>query len=117
MQTIFSTSTAEIIPFPARGSPEQHDVFLGPATVPASSGIVGLVVKMIHRPCRACGGIHFIITSPVAMHHAGLRCVACDRHNGWLSRGGVTFIEMTVKKFGKPTEAVTVQHNSHQEEF
>ena len=116
LETFFSTSTATIISFPSRRLPERHDLFLGPATTPPNTGIVGLVVKMIHRPCRACGGIHFIITSPVAMHHAGLRCVACDRHNGWLSRGAVTFVQMTVKKFGKPTEAVTM-HNSHQEEF
>ena len=101
-----STSTAEIIAFPSRHLPEGHGLFLGSATTPANTGIVGLVVKMAHRPCGACGGIHFIITPPVAMHHAGLRCVACDQHNGWLSKGAVTFIQMTVAKLGRPTEAL-----------
>lgn len=51
-----STSTAEIIAFPSRHLPEGHGLFLGSATTPANTGIVGLVVKMAHRPCRACGG-------------------------------------------------------------
>lgn len=83
----------------------------------ASSGIIGLAVRLVHRPCRACGGLDFIIGPGAAMHAASLRCVECNAHGGWLSKGAVTFIQMTVKKFGKPTEAVTVQHNSHQEEF
>ena len=115
LETFFSTS-ATIIPFPARGSTEQLDIFLGPSSTAASSGIIGLAIRLVHRPCRSCGAVHFIITAPVAMHHAGLRCAACDRHNGWLSRGAVTFIQMTVAKFGRPTEAITV-HNSHREEF
>ena len=94
-----STSTARIIPFPSRGLPGQHDLFLGPSGTIASTGIVGLTVKMLHRPCRSCGSTAFTITSSAAMHHAGLRCVECDRHGGWLSAGAFTFIEMTIARF------------------
>jgi hypothetical protein len=50
------------------------------------------------------------------MHHAGLRCIECNQHAGWLSRGAFTFIEMTIEKFGRPTEPITVRH-SDQEGF
>jgi hypothetical protein len=105
-----SSSTANIIPFPPRGSfSQQDDLFLGAASTPTSTGIVGLAVEMLHRPCRDCGSVHFIIGSSVAMHEASVRCAECDRHGGWLSKGARTFIEMTVAKFGRPTTAIIVR--------
>jgi hypothetical protein len=76
----------------------------------ASTGTAGLVVKMIHRACRTCGGVDFVIGSSCNMHHASLRCVQCNQHAGWLSRGAYVFIQMTVSKFGRPTEPITVRH-------
>jgi hypothetical protein len=107
-----TTSSNNIIPFPARGLPGQHDLFLGPlSTTMASTSPVGLAVEMVHRPCRACGCTNFIIGSSVAMHHASLRCVECNRHGGWLSRGAYTAAQMSVEKFGKPTVQVAVRKN------
>ena len=74
-----------------------------------STGLVGLIVRMIHRPCPACGCTAFIIGSSAAMHHARLTCIECDRHGGWLSRGAFTFIHMTINKFGRPTTAIVVR--------
>ena len=105
-----STSTdTNVIPFPSRGLPGQHDLFLGPASTPTSTGIIGLAVEMLHRPCRDCGSVNFIIGSSRAMHEASIRCAECDRHGGWLSKGARTFIEMTVEKFGRPVEAIIVR--------
>ena len=109
-----SSSTANIIPFPPRGSFSPPDLLLGPESVRnfphlTSTGIVGLAVEMLHRPCRDCGSVNFIIGSSVAMHEASVRCAECNRHGGWLSKGARTFIEMTVAKFGRPTTAIIVR--------
>jgi hypothetical protein len=107
-----SSTSAQIIPFPSRGLPGQHDLFLGPSsTIASTAGIVGLITEQAHRPCRGCGSVNFVITSFAAMHHAGLRCVECDRHGGWLSKGAFVFLEMTVARFGRPTEAIIVRHS------
>jgi hypothetical protein len=97
---------ATIIPFP--GSPSESGLFTSSATTP-TTGVTGLAVQMMHRPCASCGSVNFVITSSVAMHHAGLRCIECNRHNGWLSKGAFTFLEMTIAKFGLPTKPITVR--------
>jgi hypothetical protein len=115
MQTsIHSTeaSTDNVVLFPARGTFGQTDLFCGPAGTPTSTGtIVGLAVVMLHRPCRDCGSVSFVIGSSAGPHHAALRCVDCGHHGGWLSRGAIAFINMTVEKFGMPTEPVAVREN------
>jgi hypothetical protein len=117
MLTTSSASTTNVIAFPARGLPGQYDLFLvssAPPTVP-DTGIVGLAVKMMHRPCRWCGSADFTITSSAAMHHAGLRCIACNKHGGWLSKGAFVFLEMTVEKFGRPVEPIAVRHSERED--
>jgi hypothetical protein len=110
-----SSSSSNVIPFPPL--PGEYDLFLGPSSTTASTGIVGLAVKMAHRPCRACGSVNFIIGSSKSMHHAALRCMDCNQHSGWLSKGALTFIEMTVEKFGRPVEPVIVRHSNQSEGF
>jgi hypothetical protein len=120
MLTTSSTSSTNVIPFPARGLPGQFDLFLlssSPPTVPTDThSLVGLAVRMLHRSCRWCGSVDFTITSSAAMHHAGVRCVSCLKHGGWLSKGAVVFLEMTVAKFGRPTSAIIVRHSSERQD-
>ena len=101
-----------IIPFRVRGLPGQRDLFTGPSSTAPSTGVVGLVVTMVHRPCLACGSKSFIVGSSAAMHHARLTCADCEAFAGWLSKGAFTFIRMTVERFGLPTEPKTVRHSS-----
>jgi hypothetical protein len=99
---------ATIIPFP--GTPSESGLFTSSATPTTGvAGIAGLAVQMMHRPCRLCGSVNFVITSSAAMHHAGLRCLECNRHNGWPSKGAFVFLEMTIARFGLPTQPVTVR--------
>jgi hypothetical protein len=112
-----SSTTATIIPFPSRGLPGQSDLFLTPEATVASTGVTGLAVRMIHRACRNCNSTMFIIGSSAAMHHASLRCAECDAHAGWMSRGAYTFVQMTIAKFGAPTEPITVRHSDYEEGF
>jgi hypothetical protein len=112
LTTSSASSTAKIIPFPSRASSGQCDLFVAPSsTTMASTGIVGLAVKMVHRPCRSCGSANFIIGSSAAMHHAGLRCAECNHHGGWMSKGAFTFVRMTIEKFGRPTTPVSVRES------
>jgi hypothetical protein len=106
-----SSSASNIITFPP--IPGEYDLFPGPSSTTAGADIVGLAVKMLHRPCRACGSVNFIIGSSKAMHHASLHCAECSYHGGWLSKGAFTFLEMTVDKFGRPTAPIIVRNNSH----
>ena len=36
-----------------------------------------------------------------------------DAFGGWMSRGAHVFIEMTIKKFGRPVEPITVRHSTN----
>jgi hypothetical protein len=82
------TNTATIIPFPV-----VHRLRPTP-----SGGIVGLVVNLAHRPCRACGSKNFAIGSSKAMHAARLTCTNCGTFGGWLSHGGYAFVSMAVER-------------------
>jgi len=103
-----SASTGNVITFPARGLFSQRDLFLGPSNTPTSTGIVGLIVRTPERPCRTCGAVHFIIGSSAAMHCARLTCAECGAFAGWMSKGNYRYACMSVDKFGRPTEAITV---------
>src|SRR5262245_41051265 len=110
MPSINATSTStsnNVIPFP--GWHPSGDLFLSGLT-PTSTGIVGLIIKRTHAPCRACGAVHFIIGSSAAMHCARLTCAECGVFSGWLPKGDFTFHRMTVDKFGPPTGAFAVRN-------
>jgi hypothetical protein len=111
--------SGNVIKFPAARLPHtQLGLFASTAnttTVP-STGITGLAVRMTHRPCRACGSANFTIGSSAAIHSARLDCAECGRFAGWMSRGAYVFIQMTIEKFGRPVEPITVR-NSHGEGF
>jgi hypothetical protein len=111
IQTTFSSSSANVIPFPVRYYRPLDDLFANPTSTAPSTGIVGLAVKMLHRPCRTCGCTDFIIGSSAAMHCARLTCAGCDAFGGWMSQGAFTFTRMTIEKFGRPTEPIIVRHS------
>ena len=103
-------SSGNVIAFPPRGLFCQSDLF-APSSTMASTGIVGLIVKLAHRSCRACAATHFIIGSSKAMHCARLSCAECGAFSGWMSRGDFTFARMTVERYGSPTTAFVVGEN------
>jgi hypothetical protein len=101
-----STSTNNnVIPFPPRGLVRQTDLFHGPSSTMASTSIIGLIVKLVHRPCRSCQAVHHIVGSSCAMHSAKLTCAECGRFSGWMSRGEFIYAKMTVERYGPPTTA------------
>lgn len=42
------------------------------------------------KPCNYCASTSGQITEGTEMHRAGIRCVGCDRHIGWLSNTALT---------------------------
>lgn len=114
---MFATaSSGNIFPFRPLALP---DIFLAPVRVGAAANTdpIGLDVKMVHRPCRSCGGSHFIIGPGKGPHLASIKCIECNHHGGWLSRGAVTFLKMTISKFGRPIEPIAVRNNFYDEDF
>jgi hypothetical protein len=99
IRMITTHTSSNIIPFPQRGSFCQHDLFQASTTI-VSTGIVGLIIKRVHAPCRYCGGVHFIIGSSAAMHSARLTCAECNAWGGWMSRGEFNYAAMTLAKLG-----------------
>jgi hypothetical protein len=69
-----------------------------PLTAPSTS-IVGLIVKL-DRADRCCGGDLATIGSSRGPHHAGLHCVHCGKHRGWLPAAAIPFIAETRQRFG-----------------
>ena len=42
-------------------------------------------------------------------HYAELRCTACGRHRGWLSKQTASAIEAIINQFGAPTEPIILR--------
>lgn len=114
---MFATaSSSNVFQFPPLALP---DLFSAPVTLgtAASADPTGLGVKMVHRPCRSCGSTHFIIGPGKGPHLASVKCIECNQHSGWLSRGALAFIRMTIEKFGRPIEPIAVRNNFYGEDF
>ena len=76
--------------------------------------IVGLRIRLrrtIDTPCAACGHPIVVISQGAGPHAAGLHCVGCDRHRGWLPRAVTEFLLTTVARFGRPREGITIRNS------
>ena len=69
--------------------------------------LFGLVVDL-EDPCK-CGTRLVVISSGKGPHSASLRCEACNRHRGWLSKTTHSAISETIKLAGRTTEPIKVQ--------
>ena len=94
----------------------QAEIF--PATAPASSSPVGLTI-IVPRVCPGCAGKRnvwphttAIIGSSAGPHAAGLHCLRCGHHMGWLSNETHRFIVEVIDKCGRPTEPIEVYGDS-----
>jgi hypothetical protein len=71
------------------------------------SELVGLAINL-PEPCPRCGGRAAVIGAGRGPHRASLLC-ACGRHHGWVSTATYTFVAEIVTRFGRPSEAISVQ--------
>jgi hypothetical protein len=74
--------------------------------------LTGLQIKLARTndvPCAECGETAVAIGSNAGI--AGLRCICCDRHRGWLPKAIADFLVAAIDHFGRPTVPISV-HNS-----
>ena len=80
--------------------------------------IVGLRIRLgrtIDTPCAACGHSIVVIGQGAGPHAAGLLCVGCDRHRGWLPRGVTEFLRRRwADSAGHPRSSQFAIRNLHQ---
>jgi hypothetical protein len=69
--------------------------------------VIGLAVQM-PTPCT-CGAVTAGIEAGRGPHLASLRCSACGKHRGWMSREAHRFIAEVAQKFGRPTGPIVVR--------
>jgi hypothetical protein len=73
---------------------------------------VGLLAKLLDRPCRQCGSVNATIESTgKGPHHGSLRC-GCGQFRGWLRKETYDFVTATIKQFGKPIEPIEIHTSS-----
>jgi hypothetical protein len=77
------------------------------APPPSDNPLMGLVVDL-QTQCK-CGGYVAVIGAGKGPHLASLRCEACDAHRGWLSQQTYSFVNETIKRFGRTTEPIKVR--------
>lgn len=75
----------------------------------ALNGIQAKLERTIDVPCPDCGEAAVVIGSSAGPHVAGLRCICCDRHRGWLSKGAADFILAVIDQFGRPLAPIIVR--------
>jgi hypothetical protein len=64
--------------------PLSFDQQSNPSTPGAPSQIVNR--DFLGRGCRHCGGASFLTTPGKGPHLAGVTCVTCGRHGGWIPK-------------------------------
>jgi hypothetical protein len=72
--------------------------------------IIGLHVRLdrtIDIPCGVCGE-----TAVVIGEGSGLHCASCNRRRGSLPEAFAKFLVAVVRRFGKPTEAITIRNST-----
>lgn len=90
----------------------QAELFCSTASESAAESPVGLTV-ILPRVCPGCRGgrnvwphTTAVIGSSAGPHAAGLHCLKCGRHIGWLSNESYRFIAKVIAKCGRPTEPI-----------
>jgi len=71
--------------------------------IPDTTAVHGKKIRLRRnrdRPCPSCGSRDVIAGPGRAMHAAGLRCIECNRHRGWMSGNLATVLVEATKKFG-----------------
>jgi hypothetical protein len=81
----------------------QPDLFKAETSTP----LVGLSVQLPGQ-CQ-CGAVSAEITAGHGPHAAGLRCAACGKQRGWLSREAHRFVAEVASKFGRPPGPIVVR--------
>ena len=82
----------------------------------ATAQIYGLRVRLdraVDRAKPCCSNVA-VIRDGRGPHAAELKCIDCDKHRGWLSKGTFNFLEETVRRFGVSAEPFTI-HDAPQE--
>jgi hypothetical protein len=77
--------------------------------------IISLRIKLQRTtdvPCAACGETVIAIGQGVGPHTASLRCAACERHRGWLSKETAEILLAMVGQFGRPTEPLAIRNST-----
>jgi hypothetical protein len=72
--------------------------------------IVGTAITLPDR-CR-CGG-NLAQIDPRALHQFVLRCRGCSRPRGVLERAAASFITEIIKRFGVPTQPITLRQRDN----
>lgn len=76
---------------------------LGPNT---DANLIGLAITM-PEPCLRCSGHDAVIGAGRGPHKASIMCV-CGGHLGWMSVPTFNFIAETARKFGRPSEPISI---------
>jgi hypothetical protein len=82
-----------------------HLNMLGAAPVDDTT-LVGLAITLPEQ-CPRCHGHDAVIGTGRGPHKAAIMCV-CGRHLGWMSVPTFNFIAETVRRFGRPSEPISV---------
>ena len=61
-------------------------------------------------PCAACGQTVVAIRKCASPYVGKLHCANCNRHRGWLSKAIADFLVETIRRFGRPLEAITIRN-------
>jgi hypothetical protein len=72
--------------------------------------IIGLHVRLDRAtdvPCGVCGETAVVIGEGASLH-----CASCNRQRGSLPEAFAEFLVAVVRRFGKPTEAVTIGNST-----
>src|SRR5436190_22636604 len=77
--------------------------------------IIGLIVKL-DRELVCCDQLAVVIPG-VGKHAAGLRCLGCAKHRGWLAQAAVDFIKDTVSRFGAPATPIILRRQTNEEDM
>jgi hypothetical protein len=82
----------------------QFDMFAATAASP----IFGLTVELEHFRTR-CHDDIACIAEGKGPHLGELKCAACGRHRGWISKSTGKWIESVVERFGRPTQPLVLR--------
>ena len=77
---------------------------------PLLSGLRIQLERTKDVPCGVCGQTVVVVGKAAGPHVASLHCATCDRHRGWLPETVADLLVETIKRFGRPTETITIRN-------
>jgi hypothetical protein len=78
-----------------------------------SSPLVGITVNVEHFQDR-CHENLARVHEGKGPHVGELRCVACGKHRGWLSRDTANWIATVINKFGAPSTPIVLRRRAQE---